>query len=203
MCFSSKNNLVRRVVDEHHHKASWEITKASRSRPCPDSGSMQQDTPRGAKSFRTCRNVGSFEALHWCTDSTDSTDSMSAVIVFSHMIKTWLHHRASCSASLYGTVQSPQFGNREKQQYQWFREIINVLRLGKKNRLCHSNTNWKANKIVIYQLYWTLSSYPFKSTLWSKSLCNSTNIFHGRCALWLELSPQRKSTGVLPFAKVA
>ena len=132
-CFSSKNNLVRRVVDEHH-KASWEITKASRSRPCPDSGSMQQDTPRGAKSFRTCRNVGSFEALHWCTDSMSMWPSS--------FFLTWSRH--DCIIGPHVLLRCREQCNHlnlaiEKQQYQWFQEIIKVLRLGK-NKCCAIRT---------------------------------------------------------------
>lgn len=127
---------------------------------------------------RAFEPVGMSEASKHCTDSTDSTDSMS--MWPSSFFLTWSRH--DCIIGPHVLLRCREQCNHlnlaiEKQQYQWFQEIINVLRLGKKNRLCHSNTNWKANKIVIYQLYWTLSSYPFKSTLWSKSLCNSTNIF--------------------------
>ena len=124
---------------------------------------------------RAFEPVGMSEASKHCTDSTDSMSMWP-----SSFFLTWSRH--DCIIGPHVLLRCREQCNHlnlaiEKQQYQWFQEIINVLRLGKKNRLCHSNTNWKANKIVIYQLYWTLSSYPFKSTLWSKSLCNSTNIF--------------------------
>lgn len=130
---------------------------------------------------RAFEPVGMSEASKHCTDSTDSTDCTDSMSMWpSSFFLTWSRH--DCIIGPHVLLRCREQCNHlnlaiEKQQYQWFQEIINVLRLGKKNRLCHSNTNWKANKIVIYQLYWTLSSYPFKSTLWSKSLCNSTNIF--------------------------
>ena len=130
---------------------------------------------------RAFEPVGMSEASKHCTDSTDSTDCTDSMSMWpSSFFLTWSRH--DCIIGPHVLLRCREQCNHlnlaiEKQQYQWFPEIIKVLRLGKKKRLCHSNTNWKANKIVIYQLYWILSSYPFKSTLWSKSLCNSTNIF--------------------------
>ena len=104
---------------------------------------MQQDTPRCAKSFRTCRNVGSWFHVALIAFLTSRDDCIRPHVL--------LRCREQCNHLSLAKERS--------NKYQWFREMMNGLRWGIKRRLHHSNTNWKANKIVMCQLYWTLSDY--------------------------------------------
>ena len=82
---------------------------------------------------RAFEPVGMSEASKHCTDSTDSTDFMS--MWPSSFFLTWSRH--DCIIGPHVLLRCREQCNHlnlaiEKQQYQWFQEIIKVLRLGKK-----------------------------------------------------------------------